>query len=480
MSPMNRKDSLTGTTSHRSSDMGGMDNEDLTKDVNTEFGKLGLDDEHAEKKSKGESEDTIPDSKDEPIWNKKIWLACKTGGVKEVEEYLQDAERSSLLTRGRDEDGNTALIIASLAPEKHSTSTAIMHLLLKAGAKINATNSKGRTALMQASLWGRLRAVEVLLERNIPANTELRDLEGLKAIDLASENEQKSKERYHESFKNGNVEKPWIDARYRMRIVQLLLYRHKGSVSQLQARLRETEDKMKKLEAELDASRVANRKVQGELSTKQDELDQANALCAKHVEKIAVTEKKLDEARVQIDDLTRRNADKVIKFREHKLDNETQIDFTKTFHIPSSFNDWTGERRKTTISYMELDGNHYFAKNGTHSGLNGNFISSKVYAPKAYELFKVLGSERDLSWFKHAEPQLMALYVEHFLESRGLSQLDFKRLKDRKPRGDNSECEEVRIFVNREVCGMCEQIRSFINMCSKYYGFQFVLEDASV
>ncbi|CAA9962862.1 Ankyrin repeat protein [Pyrenophora teres f. maculata] len=482
MSPINRKDSLTGTTSHRSSDMGGMDNEDLTKDATTKFVKLGLDDEHAEKESKREAENTTPDSTDEPIWNRKIWLACKTGGVKEVEEYLQDAERSSLLTRGRDEYGNTALIIASLSPHQNGASTTIMKLLLKAGADINATNFEGRTALMQASLWGRLRAVELLLERNIPANTELRDKKGLKAVDLASENEHRSLERYQE-YCHGHIERPWRDTRNRAHIVQRLLRVREKNISQLQVRLCKAEDTIKELEAELGASLVANRKVQGELSTKQDELDQANALCAEHVEKIAVTEKRLDTANVEIGRLNRLEIknDGDVQFHERKLKDGTfgtQVDFIQAFRIASASNFHTGQLTycPVTIAYMKFDGRSYFAKNGSHTDTEHGLISGNTYKAKARTLFRALGSTLPDTWFQHSEPQLMALYVDRYRKIEGLTMEEFIDSDSDVSGNRESGCKNIQIFASRKVCNRCNNLMELMNATAEKHGFKFALK----
>ncbi|KAF7568734.1 Arp, Ankyrin repeat protein [Pyrenophora tritici-repentis] len=427
MGAITRKDSITdiGTETHLSSCMDAMTRKDSEIDDNIpDISQLNIEDE-ADANTGEELQEKIAEHKTtpEPIWKSKLWLACQTGDYKEVKEYLQDAEQSSLLTHGRDESGNTALIIASSASPPGGASTAIMELLLEAGADANAKNRAGRTALMQASLWGRQGAVEVLLKHDIPTNIELGDNLGLKAIDMASENDKRSVERFS-AYNQSHVERPWLDKINRRRIVERLLEVRRRNIIQVQERLSEAEDKIKKLEEELNASRVANGKIQEELSTKVHELKQA---------------------RVQIDNLTGRNAEKPIRFRELELGNETQIDFTKTFRIQLSF--WNGKRLKPTISYMELDGKHYFAKNGTHSGLN-NFISSNVFAPRAYNLFKLLGFERaqlreDQSWFKHAEPQLIAFYMDHFLTSQDLSQSDFKQLKGKKPDKDSNVNEQA-------------------------------------
>ncbi len=61
-----------------------------------------------------------------------------------------------------------------------------MKLLLDKGADINSQNDFGWTALMEASLWGRLAVVNVLVNRN--ADVNVKDNWGVTALTLASSN----------------------------------------------------------------------------------------------------------------------------------------------------------------------------------------------------------------------------------------------------------------------------------------------------
>ena len=487
-----------------SSKINNMDRKDSFNDTIPEFLRLKLEDE-AGTNTKEELQGMILESEPEPIWKSKVWLAYQTGDYFQVDEYLKDAEHPGLLIHGRDSYGNTALIIASFVPQKRRAATDIMQLLLQAGADINAINYKGRTALMEASLWGRLRAVKTLLLGSIQPNTRIRDRDNLKAIDLASENQQHSMERCQRCYQNGHVERPAMDVPQRQKIVQLLLgtrdgglklslldsrtipdsakieaHAHKEDTSQLQARLRDAGDEIEKLKGELKNSRVTIQELEEDVDFKKEMLAQTQAICEEQTKTISATKKDLVETKDQAKKFTRQKADKDIQFREQKVDDETHISFIKTFRIPSVFNGYTYVCRKTTIAYIEWGGNRYFAKNGTHPGLKHNLISSKDYAPKAQELFKTLGLDKAMSWFTHTEPQLMALYMEQFLEIKGLNPVDFKQLKDKKLDSGHGEREEVRIFVSREVCSMCQELRHLINLTAWHYGFKFVFDDVSV
>jgi Ankyrin repeats (many copies) len=73
----------------------------------------------------------------------------------------------------------------------------MVSLLLQHGANPNTTNNDGRSALMEAALWGRLESVKVLLKAN--ADKSLRDREGSCAMDLAQPARKNEKERYRRS-----------------------------------------------------------------------------------------------------------------------------------------------------------------------------------------------------------------------------------------------------------------------------------------
>ncbi|KAF1848047.1 uncharacterized protein K460DRAFT_364045 [Cucurbitaria berberidis CBS 394.84] len=92
--------------------------------------------------------------------------------------------------------------------------------LLKNGAELHAANLDGRTALMEASLWGRLDNVGVLLKGE--TNRRQRDREGNSALDLAMQSESNSRRRYLRSGKEGIIERPWKDDQDRRKIVELL------------------------------------------------------------------------------------------------------------------------------------------------------------------------------------------------------------------------------------------------------------------
>ncbi|KAL7913411.1 hypothetical protein GGI35DRAFT_466969 [Trichoderma velutinum] len=136
---------------------------------------------------------TLPDV--EPFEEKKILFAisdCIIGKLGAVSQYLETSTEAKLFLHGKDETGNTTLIMA--AAEK---SDEMVSLLLQNGADVNAVNNDGRSALMEAALWGRLKSVKVLLESN--AAKSAKDRHGRCAMDLAQPTRRNEKERYMRS-----------------------------------------------------------------------------------------------------------------------------------------------------------------------------------------------------------------------------------------------------------------------------------------
>ncbi|KAJ5216905.1 hypothetical protein N7468_009913 [Penicillium chermesinum] len=103
---------------------------------------------------------------------------CVNGNVESVQQYLETSSEAQLFLRGRFPDGQTPLIAAAT-----EQSSAMITLLIKRGADIDATGNNGRTALMEAALFGWIDNVKVLLEHG--ADKNIRDGESRRAIEFA-------------------------------------------------------------------------------------------------------------------------------------------------------------------------------------------------------------------------------------------------------------------------------------------------------
>lgn len=139
---------------------------------------------------------------------------CIFGNLHSIQQYLSTSVETELFLHGRNDTGNTILIMAS-AEWNHE----MVSLLLKHGADVNATNNDGRSALMEAALWGRIESVRALLEGY--ADKQVQDTQGRRAIDLARSTRKNEEERYRRS-PLAAAEKVWERDRNRRHIVILL------------------------------------------------------------------------------------------------------------------------------------------------------------------------------------------------------------------------------------------------------------------
>ena len=132
---------------------------------------------------------TLPNS--DTFEQKRILSAisdCILGNLHATNQYLSTSAETKLFLHGKTETGNTTLVMAA-AERSHE----MVSLLLQHGADVNAINNDGRTALMEAALWGRVESVEALLNAN--ADKRLRDHEARCAMDLAKPARENEKER---------------------------------------------------------------------------------------------------------------------------------------------------------------------------------------------------------------------------------------------------------------------------------------------
>lgn len=132
---------------------------------------------------------------DEPFEHKRISdaiRACVNGNTRAVQNYLETSSEVQLFVRGRFFDGKTTLISAAAGQ-----SSEMLSLLLKHGAEVNAIDKCGRSALMEAALFGWIDNVKVLLQHN--ADKDIRDGENRLAIDLARDHYKNRREVYERS-----------------------------------------------------------------------------------------------------------------------------------------------------------------------------------------------------------------------------------------------------------------------------------------
>lgn len=114
---------------------------------------------------------------------------CVKGDTKAVQNYLETSSDAQLFVRGRHSDGKTTLISAAACQ-----SSMMLSLLIKHGAEVNTADRYGRTALMEAALFGWVDNVKALLQHN--ADKYIRDGENRLAVDFAQDHYKNRRERF--------------------------------------------------------------------------------------------------------------------------------------------------------------------------------------------------------------------------------------------------------------------------------------------
>ncbi|CAN9218097.1 unnamed protein product [Alternaria sp. RS040] len=432
------------------------------------------------------------------IWRSDIWQACKDGILLNLQSELQNLRPQdvSRFVHARDRDGNTALIVASAVAHGRKSYKAIVTTLLAAGADINTKNQEGRTALMEASLLGGLAAVQALLdpEQGRPADVNLRDNMGLRAIDLAGTNAILGAER-RRRHRGGEDQGRLFDYERRRRIIELLARAYDANIAYTSAHPRnlsihsdlETNgevDSVVQLEARLSQAQNETEDLLDTISAKEDklraqqfELESTKQTCEKSTDSLSKAKRKLILATRETTTPAQQSNGKNLQFRVIELKDgtfDTKIELIRTFRYGPRRAYRTGELAysRPTIAYMDINGSH-LARNGKLH--EEGFIDSSYWVAQAQELFEVLGSTCQQTWFQHTEPQLMALCVCHF---RQINHLTLDQFRSKRPVDSYVMPEVVEILVSREPCSQCEQLKRLVNKTTKGYNFKFNLMHA--
>ena len=118
--------------------------------------------------------------------NKQLFFqSCKDGSLATVQQLLTHSDIRAHIDSLTDDDGNTALIVASENGHK-----GIVKLLLECGVNVNKRTPNGWTALMKASERGdsNLEVIDLLLRHG--AQADLQNNEGDSALIVATQNRQ--------------------------------------------------------------------------------------------------------------------------------------------------------------------------------------------------------------------------------------------------------------------------------------------------
>ncbi|KAL7923122.1 hypothetical protein ACQKWADRAFT_291272 [Trichoderma austrokoningii] len=142
--------------------------------------------------------------------------ACCLKDRKQLEALFREYPKDSF-ANAVDREGNNGILLA--AAEDAGLET--VKWLKQRGVSIDQENHYGRTALMEAALWGRLETVKFLIESR--ASIYAKDANGHRAADFAADSERNEEERISRT-NNIVIERP--DANRKRRQILALLMRH--------------------------------------------------------------------------------------------------------------------------------------------------------------------------------------------------------------------------------------------------------------
>ena len=437
-----------------------------------------------------QSSTTNAEPADWKIW---AWKACEEGRSADAKSILPRLESRDVshFVKARRKNGNTALIVASAVAHKHVSCATIIPVLLEAGADINAKNKEGRTALMEAALWGGLAAVRALLnwKQGSLVDANLKDKSGLKAIDLAGTDHKFTNERRRRCADGENVQERF-DGKLRISIVKLLKHdgnetdvpkftRHVGTPNRIEdGKDRIDADILKETQAKLKAAEDLAKRLLTELEKTRRGLREKGEELVKEHSKFMTAQTDMNGVYAKFRPRSRNNVNRAgqkPQFRERRMSIHPpwfKFDFTMTFDVEPVWKD-------ATMAYMKINEKHFFAKNGKAHDTQDGYISGEDYSAKAFQLFKLLRSRHDSTYFQHVEPQLMALYVEDFRNSNSMTLVQFTEHQPTETLYGHGNPLVVEIFVSARPCPKCVEHEETINVAARRHNFEFALTHAA-
>lgn len=402
--------------------------------------------------------------------------SCIRGEDHHVKKYLQDTRNLEGLLNWVDKNGNTALICAASREVPK-----MVELLLETGADINAQNNHGRTALMEAVLWGQWASVNYIIDKGA---AWLEDNDGNSAVDLSKLNERNERERW-ERLQIENIQRPYVSNEYRQRIADLL-----EPVESEPLRDLSTQFEGKKLCAN---ALVVNKSQAWSISTQPE--TECNHLADMVFEVPTRGWDNVMSLMIWKDITLPIHVSTLKGLMDPILSNESCYHFNNAIlsscsvdrnilRLTAPVREFLLPKSTKAMACIKLHGHpiQYTMSGNSHKTLGAGVITNKNWTLEVMRIASHIGHDfgsDPRGWACHAELQAIAGYIHWYLPQFGVP---WDRITEYyfflypyqiRPR-------MVLILVSREMCSVCQPFVKAINdITSQRFGFAFDVRDGS-
>jgi len=402
--------------------------------------------------------------------------SCMKGEYQRVKKYLQETKNPELFLNWVDKNGNTVLISAA-----SREIPKMVELLLEFGADIDAQNHHGRTALMEAVLWGQLANVNHILDKGA---AWLEDNDGNSAVDLSKINERNERERW-ERLQNEGIQRPYVSNNYRQQIADLLEPKASEPLKDFFTQIAGTNT--------CANASVAN-KAQAESISTQLEIE-CNHLADMVFE---VPTRGWDNVMSHMiwKDITLPTHIRTLKnlldttlldASCHHFDNAVlslcPVD-RNILRLTAHVGEFKLPKPKKAMACIKLDGHplQYTMSGNSHMTLGAGVITNKNWTIEVMRIASHIGHDfgsDPRGWASHAELQAIAGYIHWYLPQFGIP---WDRLTEYYffPNPYQISPRMVLIFVSQEMCSVCQPfVRAINDITLQRFGFAFDVRDGS-
>jgi hypothetical protein len=402
--------------------------------------------------------------------------SCMKGEYQPVKKYLLETKNPGLFLNWVDKNGNTALICAA-----SREIPKMVELLLEFGADINAQNYHGRTALMEAVLWGQWASVNCILDKGA---AWLEDNDGNSAVDLSKINERNERERW-ERLQIENIQRPYVSNNYRQQIADLLEPEESEPLKDLSTQIEGTKfcaNALKFNEAQVWSTSTQS---QTECNHLADMVFEVPTRGWDNVMSHMIWKDITLPAHVRtLKSLLDPNLSGASC---HHFDNailsSCPVD-RNILRLTVPVREFLLPKSTKAMACIKLDGHpiQYTMSGNSHTTLGEGLITNKNWTKEVMRIASHIGHDfgsDPRGWACHAELQAIAGYFHWYLPQFGVS---WDRITEYCffPYPYQISPRVVLILVSQEMCSVCQPFVKAINdITSRRFGFTFDVRDGS-